>query len=186
MNIIKLFLVLSISLVSFIAFAQTKGESSNFTQLVNPFMGTAADGNTYPGAAFPFGSVQLSPDSKLTGGGICGGYYYPDSTILGFSHTHLSGVGEPEYRDLLFMPTVGAINLLPGIEKGGKQGYKSYFDHSQESASPGYYSVFLRDYGVNVELTTTLRCGFHKYTFPKSDSAHVIIDLQHQVGAEEL
>lgn len=186
MNIIKLFLVLSISLVSFIAFAQTKGESINFTQLVNPFMGTAADGNTYPGAAFPFGSVQLSPDSKLTGGGICGGYYYPDSTILGFSHTHLSGVGEPEYRDLLFMPTVGAINLLPGIEKGGKQGYKSYFDHSQESASPGYYSVFLRDYGVNVELTTTLRCGFHKYTFPKSDSAHVIIDLQHPGGAEEL
>jgi predicted alpha-1,2-mannosidase len=149
-------------------------------------MGTAADGNTWPGASFPFGSVQLSPDSKLTGGGICGGYYYPDSTILGFSHTHLSGVGEPEYRDVLFMPTVGTVNLFPGIETGSKPGYKSYFSHSQESASPGYYSVFLRDYGVNAELTTTLRCGFHKYTFPKSDSAHVIIDLQHPGGAEEL
>ncbi len=148
-------------------------------------MGTAADGNTYPGAAFPFGSVQLSPDTKLTGGGICGGYYYPDSTILGFSHTHLSGVGEPEYRDVLFMPTVGKINLLPGIEKG-KSGYKSTYDHNQESASPGYYSVFLKDYKVKAELTVTQRCGFHKYTYPKSDSAHVIIDLQHPGGAEEL
>ena len=124
---------------------QLHGQTPDYSKLVNPFMGTAADGNTYPGAAFPFGSVQLSPDTKLTGGGICGGYYYPDSTILGFSHTHLSGVGEPEYRDILFMPTVGKINLLPGIEKG-KSGYKSTYDHKQESASPGYYAVFLKDY----------------------------------------
>ncbi len=149
-------------------------------------MGTAADGNTYPGAAYPFGSVQLSPDTKLTGGGICGGYYYPDSTILGFSHTHLSGVGEPEYRDVLFMPTVGKINFLPGIESRGASGYKSFYDHKQEFASPGYYSVFLLDYKVKAELTVTPRCGFHRYTYPKSDSAHVIIDLQHPGGAEEL
>ena len=164
---------------------QLHGQTPDYSKLVNPFMGTAADGNTYPGAAFPFGSVQLSPDTKLTGGGICGGYYYPDSTILGFSHTHLSGVGEPEYRDILFMPTVGKINLLPGIEKG-MPGYKSTYDHKQESASPGYYAVFLKDYQVKAELTVTPRCGFHKYTYPQSDSAHVIIDLQHPGGAEEL
>ena len=134
----------------------------------------------------PFGSVQLSPDTKLTGGGICGGYYYPDSTILGFSHTHLSGVGEPEYRDILFMPTIGKINLLPGLEDRNTAGYKSTYDHKQESAAPGYYSVFLRDYKIKAELTVTPRCGFHKYTYPESDNAHVIIDLQHPGGAEEL
>ena len=179
-------ILLPLALLLFGNSAQLKGQPHDYTKLVNPFMGTAADGNTYPGAAFPFGSVQLSPDTKLTGAGICGGYYYPDSTILGFSHTHLSGVGEPEYRDILFMPTVGKVNLLPGIEKGNTSGYKSSYDHKEESASPGYYSVFLRDYKIKAELTVTQRCGFHKYTYPKSDSAHVIIDLQHPGGAEEL
>ena len=182
----KLFLLLYSSLILFSAFQDVNGQTRDYTKLVNPFMGTAADGNTWPGAAFPFGSVQLSPDTKLTGPGICGGYYYPDSTILGFSHTHLSGVGEPEYRDILFMPTVGKINLVPGDEKIKNSGYRSSYDHRQESAIPGYYSVFLRDYGVKAELTTTPRCGFHQYTFPKSDSSHVIIDLQHPGGAEEL
>jgi len=186
MRYIRLFSPLLISFLIFSTFARLKGQTRDFTKLVNPFMGTAADGNTYPGAAFPFGSVQLSPDTKLTGPGICGGYYYPDSTILGFSHTHLSGVGEPEYRDVLFMPTVGKINLLPGVEMGDSRGYKSTYDHKQESASPGYYSVFLRDYKVKAELTVTARCGFHKYTYPQSDSSHVIIDLQHPGGAEEL
>jgi len=181
----KLFLPLFLSILFSGTFAQLKGDNRDFTKLVNPFMGTAADGNTYPGAAFPFGSVQLSPDTKLTGPGICGGYYYPDSTILGFSHTHLSGVGEPEYRDILFMPTVGKINFLPGIDKG-MAGYKSTYDHKQESASPGYYSVFLKDYKVTAELTVTQRCGFHKYTYPQSDNSHIIIDLQHPGGAEEL
>ena len=166
--------------------APVSGQVRDYTKLVNPFMGTAADGNTYPGAAFPFGSVQLSPDTKITGPGMCGGYYFSDSAILGFSHTHLSGVGEPEYRDVLFMPTVGEIHLLSGIENGATSGYKSTFDHKQETASPGYYSVFLKDYGVQAELTVTPRCGFHKYTFPQTDNAHVIIDLAHPGGADEL
>ena len=182
----KLSLFFSLSILFSSTYAQMNSQFRDFTKLVNPFMGTAADGNTFPGAAFPFGSVQLSPDTKLTGAGICGGYYYPDTTIIGFSHTHLSGVGEPEYRDILFMPTVGKINFLPGIEKGNTSGYKSIYDHQTESASPGYYSVFLRDYKVKAELTVTQRCGFHKYTYPESDSAHVIIDLYHPGGAEEL
>ena len=186
MRLSKLFLPLLSGLLITGSFTRTAGQSRDFTRLVNPFMGTAADGNTYPGAAFPFGSVQLSPDTKLSGPGICGGYYYPDSTILGFSHTHLSGVGEPEYRDILFMPTVGKINLLPGVENGSISGYKSTYDHKQESAAPGYYSVILRDYQVKAELTVTPRCGFHKYTFPETENAHVIIDLAHPGGAEEL
>jgi predicted alpha-1,2-mannosidase len=186
MSTYKFYFLVFIHLTISGCFVAVQGQSPDYAQLVNPFMGTAADGNTWPGAAYPFGSVQLSPDTKLTGAGVCGGYYYPDSTILGFTHTHLSGVGEPEYRDILFMPTVGKVQLLPGVEKGDKSGYKSSFDHLQETASPGYYSVFLKDYGVKAELTVTPRCGFHKYTFPKSDSSHVIIDLVHPGGAEEL
>ena len=186
MKSVKLIFLLSSSLIFFSTLTTLSGQPRDYTKQVNPFMGTAADGNTYPGAAYPFGSVQLSPDTKLTGPGICGGYYYPDSTILGFSHTHLSGVGEPEYRDILFMPTVGRINLLPGIEKPGIEGYKSTYNHTQESASPGYYSVYLRDYQVKAELAVTQRAGFHRYTYPKSDNSHIIIDLQHPGGAEEL
>jgi len=130
MRFSKLFLPLLSGLLLLGTITRIDGQPRDYSKLVNPFMGTAADGNTYPGAAFPFGSVQLSPDTKLTGPGICGGYYYPDSTILGFSHTHLSGVGEPEYRDILFMPTIGNINLLPGVEKGNTLGYKSTSWHS--------------------------------------------------------
>ncbi|MEN8192805.1 MAG: GH92 family glycosyl hydrolase [Bacteroidota bacterium] len=147
-------------------------EYKDYTQYVNPFIGTGGDGHTYPGASVPFGMVQLSPDTRTEGQESCGGYYYPDSIILGFSHTHLNGVGEPEYRDILFIPSVGEVT-------------HSKFKHENELAEPGYYSVFLEDSNIKAELTTTARCGFHKYTFPKTDSANIIIDLLHPDGAEE-
>ena len=125
----------------------------------------------------PFGAVQLSPDTGLEGPAKFGSYKYNHNTIIGFSHTHLNGVGEPEYRDVLFMPTVGKVQLTPGDKNDSKSGYRSLFDHKNETATPGYYAVLLDDYNVNVELTSTLRAGFHKYTFPKADDAHVIIDL---------
>ena len=153
----------------------------DYTHLVDPFIGTGADGNTFPGASVPFGSVQLSPDTQLD---ACGGYAWSDSIILGFSHTHLNGVGEPEYRDVLFMPTTGKVYLNGGTTK--IKGYRSAFDHKNEKATPGYYSVLLKDYHIQAELTTTLRTGFQRYTFPKSDSAHIIIDLSHPGGAEFL
>ncbi|MCK4990386.1 MAG: glycoside hydrolase family 92 protein, partial [Bacteroidales bacterium] len=103
-----------------------------------------------------------------------------------FSHTHLSGVGEPEFRDILFMPTIGEVKFNPGRADSPSTGYRSSFSHLSESAEPGYYSVLLDDYNVRVELTATARCGFHKYTFPKTDSANIIIDLTHPDGAEEL
>lgn len=153
----------------------------DYSQLVNPFIGTGADGNTWPGASVPFGGVQLSPDTRLNS---CGGYAFSDSTILGFSHTHLSGVGEPEYRDVLFMPTVGDVYLLP--HNHSEKGYGSTFDHQSETALPGFYSVRLKDYNILAELTTTQRAGFHRYTFPESDHSHIIIDLAYPSGAEDL
>ncbi|MEN8202440.1 MAG: GH92 family glycosyl hydrolase, partial [Bacteroidota bacterium] len=134
----------------------------------------------------PFGMVQLSPDTRLRGQASCGGYYHPDSSIIGFSHTHLSGVGEPEFRDILFMPTVGELRTVPGTAESPSVGYRSSFSHENETARPGYYAVMLEDYQVKAELTATLRCGFHKYTFPETDSAHILIDLLHPDGAEEV
>ncbi len=159
----------------------------DYTEMVNVFIGTEGDGNTFPGATMPFGSVQLSPDTGLEGPAKFGSYKYNQNTIIGFSHTHLNGVGEPEYRDILMMPTVGEVKLTPGDEKNTSTGYRSKFDHKNENASPGYYSVLLDDYKVKVELTSTLRAGFHKYTFPETDKSHIILDLAFPYGnAEEL
>ncbi len=158
----------------------------DLTLLVNPFIGTGGDGHTYPGASMPFGMVQLSPDTRLIGQESCGGYYYTDGTILGFSHTHLNGVGEPEYRDVLFMPMRGKAFLTPGPENRSSAGYRSRYRHSTEIAGPGYYSVMLDDYGIRAELTATLRAGMHRYTFPESENSHILIDLAHPGGAEDL
>src|SRR5262245_5275011 len=148
-------------------------------QSVNPFVGTAEHGHTYPGATVPFGMVQLSPDTRTEGWDGSSGYHYTDTTIEGFSHTHLSGTGVGDLGDILLMPTVGEVRLVPGTPGNG---YKSRFTHAQESASPGYYRVFLQDPKVTVELTATARCGFHKYTFPASDRAHIVLDLTHGIG----
>lgn len=150
---------------------------------VNPFIGTGGDGNTFPGASFPFGGVQLSPDTRLN---ACNSYAYDDSSIIGFSHTHLSGVGEPEYCDILFMPATGRVRLKPGTAGLKGSGYRSAFTHAREKAGPGFYAVHLDDYDVGVELTATQRAGFHRYTYPKTDSAQIIIDLAHPGGAEYL
>ncbi len=159
----------------------------DYTDQVNVFIGTEGDGNTFPGATMPFGSVQLSPDTGLKGAAKYGSYKYDHTSIIGFSHTHLNGVGEPEYRDILMMPTVGNVQLTPGDKNNTSTGYRSHFDHKNESASPGYYSVLLDDYNVKVELTSTLRAGFHRYTFPETDHAHIILDLTFPYGdAEEL
>ncbi|HEY4416545.1 MAG TPA: GH92 family glycosyl hydrolase [Verrucomicrobiae bacterium] len=144
-----------------------------------PMVGTDAHGHAYPGATVPFGMVQLSPDTPLQGWDGSSGYHYSDSVILGFSHTHLSGTGCGCLGDVLLMPTVGAVTLDAGTPGNG---YASSFSHDQEHATPGYYSVFLKDPKVTAELTATERCGLHKYTFPATDDAHIILDLDHNVG----
>ncbi|HET6979151.1 MAG TPA: GH92 family glycosyl hydrolase [Pyrinomonadaceae bacterium] len=139
----------------------------DLTPYVNPFIGTGGHGHTFPGAIVPFGMVQLSPDTRLTGWDGCSGYHYSDSKIYGFSHTHLSGTGISDYGDILLMPTLGK-------EPSGR------FQHRNETATPGYYSVKLDDDAIFVELTTTARVGFHRYTFPKTEAATIRIDLGHR------
>ena len=148
---------------------------------VNPFIGTDGDGHTYPGATVPFGMVQLSPDTDIRpfreSFPWAAGYRYSDKTIAGFSHTHFSGTGHSDMGDVLLMPTTGEVQLAPGTPEDPDSGYRSRFSHDDETASPGYYAVTLKDSGIRAELTATNRVGVHRYTFPASDRAHVILDL---------
>ncbi|MDR1919401.1 MAG: GH92 family glycosyl hydrolase [Tannerellaceae bacterium] len=144
---------------------------------VNPFIGTGGHGHTYPGAVVPNGLVQLSPDTRLAGWDACGGYYYDDASLLGFSHTHLSGTGIGDYGDFLFLPFTGELQTMAPNGDDRISRFGSRFSHEQESASPGYYAVSLQDYEVNVELTATEHAGFHQYTFPQSETPGLLIDL---------
>lgn len=159
-------------------FVSCEKEYKYLTDYVDPFIGTGGHGHTYPGASAPFGMVQLSPDSRLEGWDGCGGYHYSDSIIYGFSHTHLSGTGVSDYGDILLMPTTGELLLNNGADNN--PGYRSKFSHKNEKAKPGYYTVLLDDYNINVELTTSQRVGFHQYTFPKNEPAQIIVDLEHR------
>lgn len=160
----------------------------DFIQYVKPIIGTQKMGHTFPGATVPFGSVQLSPDTDTLSYEVngkynpdiykyCAGYQYDDPTIVGFSHTHYSGTGHSDLGDFLIMPTVGKLQLNPGTASHPEEGFRSKFSHSTEVAEPNYYKVELEDDHILAELTTTTRVGFHQYTFPKSDSAHIILDL---------
>ncbi|HTR43505.1 MAG TPA: GH92 family glycosyl hydrolase, partial [Pseudomonadales bacterium] len=148
-----------------------------------PLVGTGGHGHTYPGATVPFGMVQISPDTRIDGWDGCSGYHYSDSVILGFTHTHLSGTGATCLGDVMLMPTVGDIHLEAGTPGNG---YASAFSHDQETATPGYYRVFLQTPAVNAEMTATTRCGFHRYTFPASDQSHIILDLGHGIGNDPI
>ena len=145
---------------------------------VNPFIGTGGHGHTYPGPSLPFGMIQPGPDTRLTGWDGCSGYHYSDTRVFGFSHTHLSGTGIPDYADVLLMPTTGEARLDNGAD--GRPGYASAFSHDEEVAAPGYYAVTLEDYAIRAELTTTLRVGMHRYTFPAGRPSHVVLDLEHR------
>lgn len=149
-----------------------------YTDSVNVFIGTGGHGHTFPGATLPHGMVQLSPDTRLLGWDACSGYYYDDTSIMGFSHTHLSGTGIGDYGDILFMPVVGEKPLITGTAEKPDEGYRSRFSHEQESARPGYYQVLLQDDSINVELTATLRAGLHRYTYPKVSDARLIVDME--------
>ena len=159
---------------------------------VDPFIGTAGMGHTFPGACVPFGGVQVSPDTDNIphniGGkyqpevySLCAGYRYDDPTIVGFSHTHLSGTGHSDLGDVLLMPTTGALQLNPGTAEQPETGYRSRFSHDSEKASPGFYAVALADYGIRAELTATTRTARHRYTFPSGSERHLIADLTHGI-----
>lgn len=166
------FLLLLI-LCSYSVASGQKKKINDYAKLVDPFIGTGGHGHTYPGAVVPFGMVQLSPDTRLTGWDGCSGYYFTDTVVYGFSHTHLSGTGIADYCDILFMPTTGE-------PKFKNTDYMSGFNKKNESASPGYYKTKLDKYNIGVELTATKRVGVHRYDYPRTSQANIIIDLQHR------
>lgn len=148
--------------------------AQDFAKHVNPFIGTGGHGHTFPGATVPYGMVQLSPDTRIDGSWDgCGGYHYDDSSIYGFSHTHLNGTGVSDYGDIMLMPTMGEPSFDNKI-------YASTFSHANEKASAGFYSVKLDKHNIDVRLTTSTRVGFHEYTFNKAGLANIILDLNHR------
>jgi predicted alpha-1,2-mannosidase len=169
----------------------------DYTQFVNPFIGTSKMGHVFPGATTPFGMVQLSPQTnfevmfKEDGSynskayEYCAGYQHRDSTIIGFAHTNMSGTGHADLGDFLIMPTTGDLVLSPLKTDNREKGFYSVFSHDNEEASPGYYKVDLESYNIKAELTASERVGFHQYTFPKSNKAHIILDMVYNVYHHE-
>jgi len=155
---------------------------ANLTQYVDPYIGTGFHGHVFLGANVPFGAVQLGPVNISEGWDWCSGYHYTDSTIMGFSHTHLSGTGIGDLGDISLMPVTGNVSLARGVAGKPESGFYSLFSHSEEKAVPGYYSVHLKRYHIKAELTATERVGFHQYTFPASDNSKIIIDLTNGIG----
>ena len=182
-NIKIYFLLLTvIGLLSFSKVTKTTTkDSDDNTKYVNTFIGTGGHGHTFPGATTPYGMVQLSPDTRTLGWDACGGYHHTDTSILGFSHTHLSGTGISDLGDFLFMPFSGEAKIIPGTPEDPDSGYRSRFNHDDEKSSPGLYSVLLKDYNIKAELTASKRAGFHKYTFNKEGKSGIIIDLSHTI-----
>lgn len=185
----RFLLLLNLIIFNIVLGSLTLQAQDNYTQYVNPFIGTKNMGHTFPGATVPFGMVQLSPETNqeamFTEDGsynsetyrYCSGYQYDDSTIFGFAHTHMSGTGHADLGDFLVMPTVGVLNLNPGEISVPGSGFYSHFTHSSEKAEPGYYAVNLQDYEIDVALTSSERVGFHRYTFPETENAHIILDM---------
>jgi predicted alpha-1,2-mannosidase len=166
------------------ALAAAPGSAANadVTDFVKIAIGTGGHGHTFPGATVPFGMVQLSPDTFDAGWehsdwDHCSGYHIKDKYINGFSHTHLSGTGCADLLDFLVMPGIGTAKTVVGRPGHPEEGLSARFSHDDEIAVPGYYSVLLKDSNIRAELSATERVGIHRYTFPKSDSSHFIVDL---------
>jgi putative alpha-1,2-mannosidase len=183
----KHFFLPLLAALSLAASAQTKNPD-NLVQYVRPIIGTQRMGHVYPGATVPFGMVQLSPETDTVGYELngkynpdvykyCAGYQYDDKTIVGFSHTHFSGTGHSDLGDFLVMPTLGPLKLNPGTADKPGSGYRSAFSHANEVSQAAYYKVKLDESNIVAEMTATTRVGFHRYTFPKSDQSHIILDL---------
>ena len=163
-------LIISIGFLFFSCTTQ-KNEKQDLAQYVNPFIGTGGHGHTYPGAIAPFGMIQNSPDTRMDSWDGCSGYHISDSTILGFSLTHLTGTGCNDYGDFRFSPITGSVSCK-------SENYSSSFRHENETAKAAYYSVILDDYNTKVELTAGERVAMQRYTFPQTNDAHIIVELQ--------
>lgn len=183
-------LFLATALASYAATDRTTDKPA--TSYVNTMIGTSGMGHTFPGACAPFGIVQLSPETDTIPHSVngkyqgkvyeyCAGYQYDDKTIVGFSHTHLSGTGHSDLGDIMLMPQVGQLRLNPGTADNPEAGYRSRFSHATEHSRPGYYEVTLADYDIKAQFTATQRVGVHKYTYPKGDDSRLILDMLHGI-----
>lgn len=175
----------SVTMALLVISCTSTSEPTDYAAYVNPFIGTGGHGHTYPGAVVPNGMIQPSPDTRIYQWDACSGYYYDDTTINGFSHTHLSGTGCGDYGDVLLMPTVGEQDVHPTGSESQQMAYASPFKHENEVAEPGYYSVFLERYNVKAELTSTSRVALHRYTFPASEEAGFILDLDYSLQRQK-
>jgi len=177
-----LFIILiGIMLMNFACSSGQRQASEDLVKYVDPMIGTAGHGHTFPGATTPFGMIQLSPSNDNRAWDWCSGYHYSDSVLKGFAHNHVSGGGLGAFGDFLLMPTSGELKLSPGSDANPDDGYRSRFSHDTEKPHAGYYTVHLDDYDIKVELTATPRVGFHRYTFNNSGENHIIIDPTHSV-----
>ncbi|MFT4222148.1 GH92 family glycosyl hydrolase [Dysgonomonas sp.] len=178
--------IIGLCLISFFLLSscqEQKEETVSLTQYVDPFIGTGDHGHVFLGANVPFGFVQLGPTQITHGWDWCSGYHYSDSTIVGFGHMHLSGTGIGDLGDISLMPVMGEVKFAKGTLPDPQSGLYSFFSHKKEKAKPGYYSVHLDRFDIDVELTATKRVGFHSYTFPQSDkNPAIVIDLERGIG----
>ena len=154
-------------------------QEEHLTDYVNTLVGTDGYGNVYPGSQVPFGGIQISPDTDDHFYDAAAGYKYSRPTIMGFSLTHLSGTGIPDLGDFLFVPGTGEIKHLAGTHEDPDAGYRSRYSHDKEWARPGYYGVELTDYNVKAEMTSGLRAGMFRFTYPKSEKSFILIDMNH-------
>ena len=157
--------------------SSNNGKNEDLTQYVNVKIGSGGHGHVFVGASVPFGAVQLGPTSIPQSWDWCSGYHESDSTVIGFSHTHLSGTGIGDLFDITVMPVIGEVKYARGKEEDPESGLWSYADRTKEVARPGYYSVFLTRYGINAEMTATNRVGLSRYTFPASDESAIVFDM---------
>ena len=168
-------------IIMIISCAQSK-QVSQLSDNVDPYIGSGGHGHVFVGASVPFGAVQLGPNNIYKGWDWCSGYHYSDSILIGFSHSHLSGTGCSDLGDIMVMPYTEDIKTKRGEQNDLSGSYAAKYSHQNEEVSPGYYSIFIKKYGIKAELSATKRVGIHRYTFPANASAHVIINLKEGNG----
>ena len=155
--------------------------NNDYTQFVDPFIGTGGHGHTFPGPVMPHGMIQPSPDTRIDGWDACSGYHYTDSLINGFTQNHLSGTDCADYGDFLLMPTVGEQKIDPQCDSLQNRPFASEFSHADEVASPGYYSTLLKSYGIKAEITAANRAAIYRFTYPETDDAGIILDVDYSI-----
>lgn len=174
----RAFIFLSVLMALLTACETKRKQQRSFIAYVDPYIGSGGHGHVFVGASVPFGGVQAGPSNFNKGWDWCSAYHYSDSIVKGFAQLHLSGTGISDLSDILIMPTVGDLKIKAGSQAHPEKGYASFYSHDKETVEPGYYSLILDDYNIKVEVTTSKRVAFYRYTYPEAEKARLIIDLE--------